>query len=106
MPPVMREVCACLSEILVISHLIAAEPDQWPAGPALIDARTAQNLDRPVQALFKALEDALAPYCYSWNYPLARILALRGAAKLSQLQLWQIFRGEISLVALIRTLGD
>jgi hypothetical protein len=100
MPPVLRELCAYLSEILLISHLKSAEPDLWPPAQALFDARMARNLDQPLRSLLKALDNASTPYSYSWNYPLARILALRAAAQLSRHQIWQVFRGATSLVDL------
>lgn len=76
MPPVAREVCAFLGEVLVIDHARHAAPDLHAA---LCDVWRAENdsyFGSDVDGLEAALADPQATYHYRQNYPIARLAAV------------------------------
>ena len=103
-PPVLREVCAFLAEHWLLDHL------------ALVDARLAQAIAAPwarsvavdqgarMQDLITACAAPDTAYEYAWNYPLARLLALRAAQVLDPADQWQLFTGGWSIGALAQAL--
>jgi hypothetical protein len=96
MPPVLREVCACLSERLALRGLATTDPEsagmaqRWVAGRGL----------RHRQGLLLALDRPQAVYSYDWNYPLARVV-VRGLDGLGAADLARLFAGRIPLATLI-----
>jgi hypothetical protein len=76
MPPLAREVCAFLGELLVIAHARTAAPDLYPA---LCDVWHRENeayLGSDLDLLSAALADPQAQYHYRQNYPVARLAAV------------------------------
>lgn len=76
MPPLAREVCAFLGELLVIAHARTAAPDLYPT---LCDVWRRENddyLGSDIDLLAVALADPQAQYHYRQNYPVARLAAI------------------------------
>lgn len=76
MPPVAREVCAFLGELIVIAHARQKAPNLYPA---LCDVWHRENetyLGSDFDALLAALTDPQVPYHYRQNYPIARLAAV------------------------------
>ena len=100
-PPVMREVCAFLSERALLSYCLQHESSQ---ASALLD-RWHEADRRYFGKLTKKLEDCLdAPetiYDYGWNYPIARFLSLRIATSFTPEMQWRVFRGDSSVTSVM-----
>jgi hypothetical protein len=76
MPPVARETCAFLGELLLVDHARRHAPG---LAQALQDVWNAQNegyLGGDLDTLSDALQDPQTPYHYRVNYPLARLAAV------------------------------
>ncbi|PTN04146.1 hypothetical protein C8N32_101345 [Rhodovulum imhoffii] len=76
MPPLAREVCAFLGELVVIMHARTAAPELYPA---LCDVWHRENdayLGLDMDLLAAALADPQAQYHYRQNYPAARLAAV------------------------------
>lgn len=76
MPPLAREVCAFLGELLVIDHARTEAPGLYPA---LCDVWHRENdayLGSDIDLLAAALADPQAYYHYRQNYPVARLTAV------------------------------
>lgn len=105
MPPVMREVCAFLSEGALLSSCSSE------------NAFLAENLlkywHRSNQRYFGNLAIKLkcslknndAIYEYGWNYPIARFLALRISANFSRDLVWSVFSGDYSVKRVLNQLA-
>lgn len=77
MPPVLRETCAFLGELIVLDELFETE-DALFAPLRLIWDRENQNyLGEDLVDLQQALGSACSTYNYRWNYPLARLAAVQ-----------------------------
>lgn len=76
MPPVAREVCAFLGELVVIAHAYQLAPDMFPALCAVWHRENDTYLGSDLDALLAALADPLATYNYRLNYPIARLAAV------------------------------
>jgi hypothetical protein len=94
-PPVLRELSACLAEGLVVRHWPWSSPALGQAAERLLAARGGRKSAR---RLLAALDDPATPYDYAWNYPLARKLA--GARMTAQDQ-WRVFAGQMVLADLM-----
>ena len=68
MPPVARETCAFLTELAVLQHC----KGRFAGLAAAHRADTASYFGQHAAMLEAALQDGTTPYCYEWNYPLAR----------------------------------
>lgn len=101
LPPILRETCAGLAELLVLNQLQATGDPLWHPARALFRARTRRSLLRHAPALGRALEDPGAGYSYGWNYTPAITLAGIGAT-LGPATVWQLFRGELTIADLVR----
>lgn len=96
-PPIMREVCAFLGESALVSH---ARQRNHPQHACLARAwRKDSRRYFGVQSdrLRAALATPAAPYTYSWNYPVARYLAIRISERCSRDRIWSIFAGRTSV---------
>lgn len=96
MPPVLREVCACLAERLVLRRLAVTDPDRARVAQAFMAGRGLRHR----QDLLVALDQPQATYSYNWNYPLARAL-VRGLDGLNPVALARLFAGHIPLTDLM-----
>lgn len=75
-PPMVRETCAFLSELVVLDFLLENDCDLFAPPRRAWDAETDTYLGLYVDDLQSALGNSDAAYVYSWNYPLARLAAV------------------------------
>ena len=76
MPPVAREVCAFLGELVVMAHLRTRAGGLFKDLLQIWQRDNGSYLGRDLEFLRKSLGDVTAPYDYRLNYPPARIMAL------------------------------
>lgn len=101
MPPVTRELCACLSEFWNAEYSVSIG-QRWAVQlSALLQMRTHLAVTRTGPKLIAALADAQAPYSYTWNYPPARALARISNDKLDDDETLSIFRATTPLKSLL-----
>lgn len=96
-PPVMREVCAFLGEAGLLAHALRHAAAQHFELAAISRRESARYFGVQSDRLAQALSQPTAPYRYSWNYPVARILATRIFDKWSRDQIWSVFKGQVSV---------
>jgi len=77
MPPILRETCAFLAELVVIDAVGQSDPGQHTALQLAWHEDANQYLDDDLPALAEALKDPATPYHYRMNYPIARLAAVR-----------------------------
>lgn len=101
MPPVAREVCAFLGELLLLdwcrksngslcSHLL----DVWRED-------NKQYLGEDVKSLAEKISEPKAPYHYRMNYPLARIMAVYLFENWTPKQIFDLFTSGSAAMALL-----
>lgn len=97
LPPVMREVCAFLAEGALLSHCLdhgliqyAALLERWQDDNRRYFGKIATKLNADL-----ANPDAV--YDYSWNYPVARLIAHRISNNFSRDSIWGVFQGGCSV---------
>ncbi|WP_299548636.1 hypothetical protein [uncultured Tateyamaria sp.] len=73
MPPVARETCAFIGELLLINHMRQCDPVLFQSLTGIWKQQTAQYLGKNMDDLSFALGDMLTAYHYDLNYPFARI---------------------------------
>lgn len=76
MPPVAREVCAFLGELIVIAHAKRAALELFPALCDVWHRENSLYLGTDIDALSVALDDPNSEYHYRQNYPVARLAAV------------------------------
>jgi hypothetical protein len=104
-PPVSREVCAFVSELVLLKLLRVEMPDLHGAVRAAWQARNRSYLGRDRTLLALALRDPGSVYHYGWNYPIARVLASECVEQLPAGALWAIFENRIPLSGIVTFLG-
>lgn len=103
-PPIMREVCAFLGEAALLSHARQGDVTrrEWLAHVWRKD--DARYLGILKDRLKAALHRPATPYSYAWNYPIARLLAIRLFERGSRERLWSVFQGSATVQALEKDL--
>ena len=76
MPPIGRETCAFLAELLVLHHLQDHAPDLFDAACTIWHAENDIYLRDDLNHLTQSLIDPDTPYEYRQNYPIARLAAV------------------------------
>jgi len=104
-PPVMREVCAFLGEGALLSHILQCSPAQHTHLVQVWRERNNRYFGPQSERLKAALARPDAPYKYTWNYPIARYLAIQISKQCSREWIWSVFEGETSLSAVLRKLS-
>ena len=105
MPPIMRETCAFLAEGAL---LFFRSYDNPGIGEKLLrhwhksNRRYFQNLAVKFRL---SLENSAQTYQYGWNYPIARLLAVRLLAGFSPDLVWNVFQGDFSTKRLVDQLA-
>lgn len=99
-PPILREVCAFLGEAALLSHARQGDGTQREWLAHIWRRDDARYFGAFKDRLEAALLQPATPYSYAWNYPIARSLAIRLFERRSQEQLWRVFGGEVSVLAL------
>ena len=105
MPPLTREICATLAELLVIEQFARTTAAEAALAMQIFTGRGAALRQRAQQDLLAALEAPSTPYSLNWNYPPARVLASRAKVKLDAKDLWRIFTGTMALPELLKATG-
>jgi hypothetical protein len=104
-PPVLRETCAFLGEGALLSHTRVRNPTKYahlvPAWQKANHRYFGAQRDR----LKMDLPKADTPYRYSWNYPVARYLAIQISQRCSPDWIWTVFQGELSLKEILGELN-
>lgn len=105
MPPVMREVCAFLSEAALLSacsresaFVVENSLNYWHKS-------NQHYLGHVAIILKKALKDTESRYEYAWNYPIARLLAIHISNGCSSDIIWKVFRADYSVEGVIDLLA-
>ena len=91
MPPIARETCAFLGELLVIAHVRHDDPALFDALVDVWEEENATYLGDDLDALSAALRAPDAGYHYRQNYPVARLAAVRLFAERGEGDLRDIF---------------
>ena len=76
-PPVARETCAFLSELIALDALLEKQDPLFDPLRLVWEAETQAYLGSDIKDLQRALGDPEASYIYRWNYPLARLAAIK-----------------------------
>jgi hypothetical protein len=96
-PPIMREVCAFLSEGALLAHALRRDETQYASLSQAWGADNYKYFGRQRDRLAADLLQPTTPYKYLWNYPIARYLAIRISVHFSRDRIWSIFEGETSV---------
>ncbi len=104
-PPIIREVCAFLGEGALLSYTLHRNATQYTHLGQVWRQDNHRYFGTQRDRLQAALLRPDAPYQYSWNYPIARYLAIQISRRCSQNWIWSIFEGEASVQELLRELA-
>jgi hypothetical protein len=102
--PLLREICAFVGEAALLSHVGSRDTTLYTQ---LVQSwRQANRRYFGVQRerLQAALLTPDAPYKYTWNYPIARYLAIQLSDRCSNNWIWSVFEGDASIGSILREL--
>lgn len=102
--PVIREACAFLGEGALLSHTLQRNAEQSTHLVRVWQRDNYKYFGIQRDRLRTALLTPDAPYKYSWNYPVARYLAIRISEQCSRDWIWRLFEGETSVRDVLREL--
>jgi hypothetical protein len=91
MPPVAREVCAFIGELILLDWIGDNEEGLSDALNEVWQSETENYLEADADALFAAVSDVTTAYNYNMNYPLARILATHIFSTWDRAQIYNLF---------------
>lgn len=77
MPPLGRETCAFLGELLLLEHARKHDAKLFDSLRKVWDEENERYLGLDLDALLEASQSSNAPYDYRQNYPIARLAAVR-----------------------------
>jgi hypothetical protein len=95
--PIMREVCAFIGEMALLSRSLDADAAQHRRLLQVWHDDNRKYFESDGDALDRALHDPDTAYRYCWNYPIARYIATRIAEPRPRENLWVIFEGKLSV---------
>ena len=101
LPPVVREICAFLGEGALLSYILAKDPRLHDHLLRAWRKANRRHFGAQKDRLRTALSQSDAPYDYSWNYPVARYLAIQISERRSVDLAWGVFEGQRSLSELL-----
>ncbi len=104
-PPVLREVCAFLSESALLSHTRQCDPERYTYLLQVWHEDNNKYLGAQRDRLQAALRRPDAPYKYFWNYPIARHLAIQISRCGSPDWIWSLFEARLSVNEILRELA-
>ena len=104
-PPVIREVCAFLGEGALLSHALQRNAAQYSDLVRVWQKDNYRYFGAQSDRLRAALLRPDASYMYSWNYPIARYLAIQISEECSRDWIWGLFEGETSVRGVLRKLA-
>jgi hypothetical protein len=105
-PPIIREVCAFIGEWSLLSHTKPGDAGQHRRLSQVWHEDNRKFFGTHQQRLRSALLRLEMPYRYSWNYPIARYLAIRISERWSRDQMWKLFEGDLSVQEVLRKLAS
>lgn len=103
--PVVREVCAFLGERARLSLASATDAAQHRHLIGIWNADNQKHFGVGRMRLMSALSQPDMAYSYSWNYPIARYLALCVEGRSPPDRMWRLFEGRTSFALLLEDLG-
>lgn len=101
MPPVLREVCAFISEMAFLQKLSHTHAELAAAATSHLHKQSKRFLGKRLTSLSSVLDTPDTEYDYNWNYPPARILALKLASAPVSDTHYKLFRNEVTLKDLL-----
>lgn len=104
-PPIIREVCAFLGEGALLSHTQQCDAARQPYLVQVCRKNDHRYFGELRVRLQATLSQPGAPYRYSWNYPVARYLAVQMAGRFSPERIWSVFEGRSSVPEILRELA-
>lgn len=104
-PPIIREVCAFLGESALLSHTRQRDLQRYPHLVRAWRNGNARYFGAQRERLRSALSQPDAAYSYSWNYPIARHIALQISRRWSEDRIWSVFEGKRSVRGVLRELS-
>ena len=105
MTPVMREACAFLSEGFLLSCYL---DENSAIGEKLLHhwhKSSQRYFGNLATRLRSSLHNSAKVYEYGWNYPIARLIALRILTNFSQDPVWSVFQGDFSMKRVVSQLA-
>lgn len=102
--PIIREVCAFVGEWALLSHALHSDPAQHRRLSQVWDTDNKKFFGSHTQRLNADLSRPETPYRYSWNYPIARYLAIRMFQQRLRDQMWAVFEGDLSVQGVLQHL--
>jgi hypothetical protein len=104
-PPIMREVCAFLGESALLRHTLQRNAVLYPYFAQAWQDHNSRYFGPQRDRLQAALSRPDSSYTYSWNYPIARYLAMQIVERCSPDWIWRVFEGETSVREALQELG-
>lgn len=105
MSPVMREVCAFLSEGAILSYCSSENARLGEDLLKLWQKSNRRYFGTLARKLKESLKTSDAIYEYGWNYPLARFFALEISQSFSRDLMWRVFSGDYSVKRVLNQLA-
>ena len=102
--PIVREVCAFVGEIALLSHSQATGEAQFAELRRRYRKDDHKYLRLDGKDLDLALSSSRAPYRYSWNYPIARYLSTAIYDRCPPERIWLLFEGRMTVRQVIQEL--
>jgi hypothetical protein len=102
--PIIREVCAFIGEMALLSHALYSDAAQHRRLSQVWHKDNQKYLGTDRDQLNSALLRPEMAYSYSWNYPIARYLAIQISQRWSRDRMWTLFEGNLSVRGALREL--
>lgn len=99
--PIMREVCAFVGEHALMAHISSFDTTLHNCLGLVRDAKNQRSFDIERRRLLAALSGPEPTYSYSWNYPIARYLAMELSERLKAGEIWALFQGLKTVTGLL-----
>lgn len=103
--PIMREICAFLGEWARLSFASTTDATQYRHFSRIWSADNRKHFGVGSARLTSALSQSDMAYSYSWNYPIARYLAISVQKQSLPDRIWRLFEGRTSVTRLLEELG-
>jgi hypothetical protein len=102
--PVIREICAFLGEGALLSYVLRRDTTLHTHLVQAWGEANRRYFGVQRERLQAALLTPDAPYKYTWNYPIARYLAIQLSDRCSNNWIWSVFEGDASIGSILREL--
>jgi hypothetical protein len=105
-PPIVREICAFLGENALLCHWVHSHAEQYRSIRQVWNDHNQRFFGTYRAQLEVALSQPNTSYSYTWNYPIARYLAIKTSQLYSPDWLWTLFEGELTVPGILRELSS